>query len=176
MPVYAQYIYCTYDLVWTCVHVELMLQGGLFAKWLSVIFFFERGPLSVTNFYPLNDEICINWLSQEIEIFYIWYDCKDYNEGKKFYWFSKVQVLFCFSIVFWWTRGPFIVFILPCRPSEDSLQWSTIPDGSPSKDCQSTVGWGDCWIRTKVQVASWNPVRNFKFCRGIAKGFPLVPK
>ncbi len=39
-----------------------------------------------------------------------------------------------------------IVYILLCRPSEDSLQGSAIPDGSPSKDWQSTVGWGDCWI------------------------------
>ncbi len=49
---------------------------------------------------------------------------------------------------FWWTRGPFLVFILLCCSSEDSLQWSTIPDGSPSKDWQSTVGWGVCRIRT----------------------------
>jgi hypothetical protein len=50
---------------------------------------------------------------------------------------------------FWWTRGTFFVFILLCRPSEDSLQWSTIPNGSPSEDWQSTVGWGDCRIQTR---------------------------
>ncbi len=38
------------------------------------------------------------------------------------------------------------VYILLCRPSEDSLQQSAIPDGSLSKDRQSTVGWGDCCI------------------------------
>jgi hypothetical protein len=42
-----------------------------------------------------------------------------------------------------------IVYIHLCRPSEDSLQQSAIPDGSPSQDWQSTVGWGDCWIPTK---------------------------
>ncbi len=56
---------------------------------------------------------------------------------------------FFFSlIVFGGTEIP-IVYSLLCRPSEDSLQRSTIPDGSPSKDWQSTVGCGDCWIRTK---------------------------
>ncbi len=50
-------------------------------------------------------------------------------------------------IVFAGTQGP-IVNILLCRRSEDSLQGSAIPDGSPSKDWQSTVGWGDGWIRT----------------------------
>jgi hypothetical protein len=34
------------------------------------------------------------------------------------------------------------VLILLCRLSEDSLQRSTIPDGSPPKDWKSTVGWG----------------------------------
>jgi hypothetical protein len=40
-----------------------------------------------------------------------------------------------------WTQGPFFVFILLCRPSEESLQWGTIPDDSPSKDWQPTLGW-----------------------------------
>jgi hypothetical protein len=57
--------------------------------------------------------------------------------------------IFFFSlIVFGGTKVP-IVFILLCRRSEDSLQGSAMPDGSPSKDWQSTVGWGDCWIRTQ---------------------------
>ncbi len=60
-----------------------------------------------------------------------------------------VSNIFFFLNCFWWTRGPFFVFILLCRPSEDSLQWSTIPDGSPAKDWQSTVGWGDCRIQTR---------------------------
>jgi hypothetical protein len=42
-----------------------------------------------------------------------------------------------------------IVYILLYRPSEDSLQQSAIPEGSPSRDWQSTVGWGVCWIRTQ---------------------------
>jgi hypothetical protein len=47
-----------------------------------------------------------------------------------------------------WTRGLFFVLILLCHPSEDSLQWSSILDVSPSKDGKSTVGWGDCQIQT----------------------------
>jgi hypothetical protein len=36
--------------------------------------------------------------------------------------------------------GPeaFFVLILLCSPTDDSLQWSNIPEGSPSKDCQSS--------------------------------------
>jgi hypothetical protein len=33
-------------------------------------------------------------------------------------------------------------YILLCRPSEDSLQGSAIPDDSPSKDWQTTVALG----------------------------------
>ncbi len=58
---------------------------------------------------------------------------------------EQVRRIYLFFLnCFWWTKGPFFVFILLCRPSEDSLQWSTIPDGSLSKDWPSTVGWGDC--------------------------------
>jgi hypothetical protein len=49
---------------------------------------------------------------------------------------------------FCWNRSP-CVYILLFRPSEDSLQWSAIPDGSPSQAWQSTVNWRDCWIRTQ---------------------------
>jgi hypothetical protein len=41
-------------------------------------------------------------------------------------------------IVFGGPEAPFL-FILLCHPSEDSLQWSTIPDGSPSKDCEEEI-------------------------------------
>ncbi len=61
---------------------------------------------------------------------------------------SKESILFFSLIVFGGTEVP-IVYILLCCPSEDSLQQSAFPDGSPSKDWQSTVGWGDCWIRTQ---------------------------
>jgi hypothetical protein len=57
-------------------------------------------------------------------------------------------IIFFPFIVFDGTEGP-IVYILLCRPSEDSLQRSAIPDGSPSKDWQSAVGWGDCCILTQ---------------------------
>ncbi len=40
---------------------------------------------------------------------------------------------------FWWNRSPCCLILL-CRPLEDSLQGS---------DWQSTVDWGDCWIRTQ---------------------------
>ncbi len=54
-----------------------------------------------------------------------------------------------------WTLFPFfpvvfggtevlLVTILLCHPSEVSLQRGVIPDGSPSKNWQSTVGWGEC--------------------------------
>jgi hypothetical protein len=47
-------------------------------------------------------------------------------------------------------------YILLCCPSEDSLQGSAIPDGSPSKDWQSTVGRRDCWIQTQDwSFTSW---------------------
>ncbi len=55
-------------------------------------------------------------------------------------------------IVFDGTEVP-IVYILFCRPSEDSLQQIPIPDGSLSKDWQSTVGWGECWIRPRTSVS-----------------------
>ncbi len=49
-----------------------------------------------------------------------------------------------FSNVLWGTRSPFLIVIfLLCRSPGDSLQWKTIPDGSPSEDWQSTVGRGD---------------------------------
>ncbi len=51
------------------------------------------------------------------------------------FYYINLFFLYCF----WWTRVPFFVFILLCHPSEDSLQWSTIPDGSPSKDRQSAL-------------------------------------
>jgi hypothetical protein len=54
--------------------------------------------------------------------------------------------------VFGGTEVP-IVYILLCHPSEDSLQQSATSDGSPSKAWQSTVGWGDCWIRTQTAVS-----------------------
>ncbi len=63
---------------------------------------------------------------------------------------QKILIYVFFLNCFWWTWGPFFVFILLCRPSEDSLQWSTIPDGSPSKDWQSTVGWRDCWFKPRT--------------------------
>jgi hypothetical protein len=47
---------------------------------------------------------------------------------------------FFFSIVLG-GKCAFFVYILLCRPSEDSLQLSTISDGSQSEDWLSTVGW-----------------------------------
>ncbi len=61
--------------------------------------------------------------------------------------FSSYGIFFFFNF-FGGTEVP-IVHILLCRHSEDSLQGSAFPDGSPSKDWQSTVGWGDCWIQTQ---------------------------
>ncbi len=48
-------------------------------------------------------------------------------------------VNFFFLIVFAGKEVP-IVYIFLCRPSEDSLQESAIPDASPSMDWQSTLG------------------------------------
>jgi hypothetical protein len=59
-----------------------------------------------------------------------------YHQGRQRYHFFSL-------IVFGGTEVP-NVNILLCRPSEDSLQQSAIRDDSPSKDWQSTVGWGDC--------------------------------
>jgi multisubunit Na+/H+ antiporter MnhE subunit len=46
--------------------------------------------------------------------------------------YSIFRNLFFFNCL-WRTEVP-IVYILLCHPSEDSLQRSAIPDGSPSKD------------------------------------------
>jgi hypothetical protein len=54
--------------------------------------------------------------------------------------------IFFFLNCFLVEQKSLLFYILLCRPSEDSLQGSAIPDGSPSKEWQSTVGWGDCWI------------------------------
>jgi hypothetical protein len=48
-------------------------------------------------------------------------------------------IAFFSFIVFGGTEVP-IVYILLSQG---------LPDGSSSKDWQSTVGWGDCWIRTQ---------------------------
>ncbi len=61
---------------------------------------------------------------------------------------TRIFLYFLLLIVFGGPEALF-VYILLCRPSEDSLEWSTIPDGSASKDRQSTVGWGDCRIWTR---------------------------
>jgi hypothetical protein len=50
-----------------------------------------------------------------------------------------MKQIFFSLIVFGGTEVP-MFYILLCRPSEDSLQGSAIPDGRPSKDWQSTVG------------------------------------
>jgi hypothetical protein len=62
---------------------------------------------------------------------------------------NKTVIPFFFLNCFWWTEVPIVFHIFLCRPSEDSLQQSAIPDGSQSKDWQSTVVWGDYWIRTQ---------------------------
>ncbi len=54
-----------------------------------------------------------------------------------------IQYNFFPLTVFGGPEAPFFVFILLCSPSEVSLQWSTIPDGSPSTDWQSTVKAGE---------------------------------
>ncbi len=85
---------------------------------------------------------------------------------------------------FWWTRAPFFVFILLCHPSENSLQWSTIPDDSPSKDRQSTVGWGtrDCrftvwwryqWATTAPKWANTAPIMS-RHCSPMSHRCSLV--
>ncbi len=54
--------------------------------------------------------------------------------GRAYDYFDILDAFGFFSlIVFGGTEIP-IVYILLCRPSEDSLQRSIIPDGSPSKD------------------------------------------
>ncbi len=55
-----------------------------------------------------------------------------------------------FPCCYWWTRSPFCIwsYLPPIRVQP--VGWGTIPDGSPSKDWQSTVGWGDCRIQTQV--------------------------
>ncbi len=53
-------------------------------------------------------------------------------------------------IVFGW---PEILLYIPvyssAAPQRTAYSEVTIPGGSPSKDCQSSVSWGDCWIQTR---------------------------
>jgi hypothetical protein len=49
--------------------------------------------------------------------------------------FDGLEVLFVYDLLF--------------RPQRTAYSEVTIPDGNPSKDWQSTVGWGVCWIRTQ---------------------------
>ncbi len=79
---------------------------------------------------------------------------------------------FCF---FLWTRRPFFIFLCrPYRTTYRKVRYRTIPDGSPSKDWQSTVGWGDSPIRT--------PNCRLTFCCGYQAATtapyepPLLPK
>jgi hypothetical protein len=51
----------------------------------------------------------------------------------------KTKNWFFSLIVFGRTKVAIVFYILLCLPS----------DGSASQDWQSTVGWGDCWIRTQ---------------------------
>jgi hypothetical protein len=52
--------------------------------------------------------------------------------------FKQIFFLNCFG----GPEAPFCIY----SPLPLSLQWNTIPDGSPSKDWQSTVGWEDSRI------------------------------
>jgi hypothetical protein len=76
-------------------------------------------------------------------------------------------------IVFSGTEVP-IVYILLCRPSEDSLQGNAIQDGSRSKDWQSTVGWGDSWIRT--QDCSFTIWCHYQWTTTAPYESPLLPE
>ncbi len=53
----------------------------------------------------------------------------------------SLAIIFFSLKCFRWTRSPFLILL--CRSSEDCLQGSIIPDGSPTKDWQSTVDWVD---------------------------------
>ncbi len=57
---------------------------------------------------------------------------------------------FFFLSCLWWNRSPYCLYSpMPPLRGQPTVQWSAIPDGSPSKDWQSTVGWGDYWIWTQ---------------------------
>jgi hypothetical protein len=59
--------------------------------------------------------------------------------------FPSFLIRFVFDLEEFWSKNvggtevP-IVYILLCRPAEDSLQRCAIPDSSPPQDWQSTVG------------------------------------
>ncbi len=63
----------------------------------------------------------------------------------QFLWYinisSNVFCIFCGPKTF--------CFCSPLPPLRGQPSVRTMPDGSPSKDWQSTVGWGDGWIQTR---------------------------
>ncbi len=90
---------------------------------------------------------------ENFHIFLLTWSFRNFLTGftsfRRLLWLHSDWKSFFSLIVFSGPGTLFFVSILLCRPSEDSLLWSTIPDGSSSKDWQSIVGWGDCRIRTR---------------------------
>jgi hypothetical protein len=65
-------------------------------------------------------------------------------------YYVVLKILF-FLYCFWWTRSPFLYLLSSAFPQRTAytVQWSSIPEGSTSKDGQSTVEWRDCQLRTQ---------------------------
>jgi hypothetical protein len=53
--------------------------------------------------------------------------------------------IFFFSVVFGGLEAFLCIFFF-AAPQKTAYSEVTIPNSSPSKDWQSTVGWGDCRI------------------------------
>jgi hypothetical protein len=64
-------------------------------------------------------------------------------------WFLLTRLMIFFSlIVFGGTEVP-IVYIFPLPPLRGQPATKSHPRWQPISGQQSTVGWGDCWIRTQ---------------------------
>ncbi len=133
-----------------CHHVDIIITiEYIYYIWLLFISstWREKGePGRVDTKRQRRDKktTCYNNITTLTSFFY---DSKRYGVTVHILWICNLSI-FSPLIVFDGTEGPFVCILL-CRPSEDSLHRSAIPDGSPSKDWQSNVGWGCYWIQTE---------------------------
>ncbi len=73
------------------------------------------------------------------------FTASDYDAG--FLMRSGVHTFFL--LLFLVDQKSFLYIFSSAAPQRTAFSEVTIPDGSPSRKWQSTVGWGDCQIRTQ---------------------------
>jgi hypothetical protein len=69
------------------------------------------------------------------------------NQIKKGVYFLELNFIFFFLNCFWWNRSPYCYYF-PLPPLRGQPTAKCHPRWQPISGQQSTVGWGDCWIRT----------------------------